>query len=147
RRSWLDCLSNAPNGRIDLHPDFAVAAGTLPDPAVLYTHRAELSSKLSSETPLEQIASFTTVAVLGARPRRVGFLPKLPWRVNLRERFLVANRVLGDTSAGAMAPFVEGLCDLLRAGEADWLFFDDLEVGSALWDLLAASKNTPGVAV
>jgi hypothetical protein len=137
-RSWLDCLMHAPNGEIDLHPDFAIAENELCDPPLVYTRR--VGSK--SEPP-----SFASLAVLGARNRHLPLLPGLPWRVSLRERYLLADQVAGDNSIEALSGFMEGVRQVLRTGVADWVYFDDVEVDSPLWKLLADSNHAPGVAV
>lgn len=137
-RSWLDFLVHAPNGEIDLHPDFAVAEYELGEPPLVYTRRVG---------PKSDPPSFASLAVLGARTRRFPLLPGIPWRVSLRERYLLADQVAGDNSIEALSAFVEGVGQVLRAGVADWVFFDDVEVDSPLWKLLADSNQAPGVAV
>ncbi len=60
---------------------------------------------------------------------------------------MLADQVLGDCSIEAMSPFVEAVCQVLRSGEADQVFFEDVEVGSPLWRLLAELNGARGIAV
>lgn len=137
-RRWLDCLLKSPNGCVHLHPDLTIPAGKDADAPLVYTRRTGLFS---------EAAPFTSLAVLGSRNRRINIVPKIPLRVSIRERYLMADQVLGENSTDALAPFLNAVCQVLRAGEADWIFFDDVEVGSPLWNRLAELDRAPGVAV
>lgn len=139
RGRWLECLTNSKNGRLYLHPDLVLSADSLANPPLVYTWRPEPDS--------DPTGSFTSLAVLNARTRRMQPLPGIPWRVKLRERYLLAHQVAGDNSVEALTPFVDAIRKLLRSGETDSVFFDDLEVDSVLWKLLAQLKDDPQVAV
>ncbi len=39
--SWLDCLRNASDGTVLLHPDIAVPTPAADDPPLIYTYQAE----------------------------------------------------------------------------------------------------------
>jgi hypothetical protein len=141
QRRWLDCLVNSPDGRIHLHPELAVSNGEAADAPLVYTRRAEPSLESSLDSPFESLA------VLGGRTRRVQIIPRVPIRVSLRERFLLADQIVGDNSLEAIKYFLNAVCQVLNSGEADWFSFDDVEVGTPLWNLLAELDHAPGVAV
>jgi CelD/BcsL family acetyltransferase involved in cellulose biosynthesis len=139
RRRWLDGLTNSLNGTIYLHPDLVLPLGNPQGNPLVYTWRAETDA--DSGSPI------ASLAVLAARSRRIQPLPGIPWRVHLRERYLVGNQVAGENSIESMTPFVEGVRQLVRSGEADSVFFADLEVDSGLWNLLGGLKSDPDLAV
>lgn len=138
-QSWRHLLTKAPDGRIDLHPEFVVPVGESADAPLLYTWRAEPDS--NPESP------FASLAILRPQTQRVAPLPGLPWRVPLRKHYLLADLIAGNKSVEALKPLVEGMAQLLRSGESDWIVLEEVEVGSVFESLLNELNSDPNVAV
>jgi hypothetical protein len=122
---------------IYLHPDLVLNTGSsLTAPPWLYVHRTPDSAGGRR---------FDAIAALAAKTRLVRLIPGLPGTIRLRERKLIFNQVLGGEDPESLRALIRQLTMACANGDADCLFFEDVEVGSTLWDALADAKEQPGV--
>jgi hypothetical protein len=141
RRCWLECTKRTPAVSAYLHPDLVSgtpgANGAVP---ILYTrwgHEGGEPDRLDC------------LAALVQKNIRVRLFPGLPWDVSLRGYRLVGNELLGDNSDVAVNLLVRELMLWLvgQRRENDCVLFEDLEVGSSLWNVLHQSAMGDRVAV
>jgi hypothetical protein len=139
RQGWLDCLTNDPVGSIYLHPESALSADvngrSVP---VVYTCWA------GERGEPEALAS---VAVLVAKKLGVRFLPGVPWKRRLRTLRVVGNQLLGDNDIDAATTFLDTLVQFLRSGRTSYIYFEDIDVASPMWQALENVAARGGAAL
>jgi hypothetical protein len=126
--AWMDCLHRDPSATIYHHPQIALAPSADPTPDVF----ADWSD-----------GATRSLAILARRPYNVRLLPGLG-RATLRGRKLVASHMLGDNSPESLERFTASVEKFLRDGDAECVYFEDVEVNSALWNAIqkAAAGRT-----
>jgi hypothetical protein len=127
REAWLRLLAGRPDGRIEYHPDLVAAATPAGATAMLYRE------------PVNGAGG----ALAALIPKRVRLVRAGPagQLLSLSGYRLVADAVLGADDGASLGRFFDEAIELLDAGRADCLFFDDLEVGSAMWSALEALER------
>jgi hypothetical protein len=129
RAAWIRLLEGRPDSRVEYHPDLVVAATPAGATAMVYAEGA------SGAVGVRALAALIPKRV---RVVRTSYVEKL---LSLSGYRLVADAVLGADDPAALARFFDEAVELLDAGRADCLYFDDLEVGSAMWETLLALER------
>jgi CelD/BcsL family acetyltransferase involved in cellulose biosynthesis len=124
REAWLRLLATSPDSRVEFHPDLVLAATPAGTTAMVY-------SEGGNGTP-----DVRALAALIPKRVRVVRARYLAEPLSLSGYRLVADGVLGADSGDALGRFFDEATQLLDSGKADCLYFDDLEVGSAMWQAL-----------
>jgi hypothetical protein len=143
RAAWLRLLQSRPDSRIEYHPDLVQAVTPAGTTAIIYSDSGG-DTRGDNGGPGRRAAGGSDVRALTALiPKRVRVV-----RASYVDRFLslsgyrlVADSVLGADDAPGLARFFDEAVELLDAGRADCLYFDDLEVGSAMWSALEALER------
>jgi CelD/BcsL family acetyltransferase involved in cellulose biosynthesis len=122
RAAWVRCLETDPASSVYAHPDLVLRRQALPGSApAVYLRRRKDSGELA--------------AVAGLAPRTVRFrvAPGLPLRIAARGYRVLGSTCAGDHGAQGTGEFVGAMVGLLAGGGADCVSFDELQVGSPLW--------------
>lgn len=125
REAWLGLLGRRPDSRIEYHPDLVLAATPAGSTAIVYSEQTNGAA---------EVQALTALIPKQVRVVRANYVDRL---LSLDGYRLVADAVLGADSSAALGPFFDEAVALLDAGKADCLYFDDLEVGCAMWQALA----------
>jgi hypothetical protein len=135
---WRQRSSADKAAGIYLHPEMlSWAEGDGTAPIAIYTGGAN-----GSET-----RSFTSLAVLSPKRLKIPLVPGTPWEMDLTGLRLLEDRLLGDDGEPAMVEFVETLAGMLRAGEADFVLFQDVDAHAPLRKVLKRSGGRLGASL
>ena len=127
RAAWLRLFEERPDSRIEVHPDLVAAVTPAGGTAMLYSDGGAELRALAALVPKR-------VRVV----RGASYADRL---LSLSGYRLVADAVLGADDPAGLGRFFDEAVDLLDGGRADCLYFDDLEVGSAMWSALEALER------
>lgn len=122
-REWRELFARFPRSNIYLHPDVAIAS--LQAPPTVLGHRVRTPNGAGLD------------AALVLAPRRLklggGHAGKMLALSGLR---VVGETILGDPPPSVTWELVSEAIARLRAGAGDYLLFEDVEIGSPLWEQL-----------
>ena len=129
RQAWLSLLERRPDSRVEYHPDLVLAATPAGGKAMIYSEGGNGSPG---------VQALTALIPKQVRVVRASYVDRL---LALSGYRLVADAVLGAESGASLSRFFDEAVELLDSGKADCLYFDDLEVGSAMWNALEALER------
>lgn len=129
RAAWVRLLDDRPDGRIECHPDLVAAA--TPAGATAFVYRA-------GDDGLPDVTALAALIPKRVRVVRANYVDQL---LSLSGYRLAADRVVGAEGGPALTRFLDEAIELIDSGEADCLYFDDLEVDSEMWRALEALER------
>jgi hypothetical protein len=129
-QDWLRWVTQGPASTVYLHPALVLAAARESAAPLVYVRRT--GTQAWTEQP-------ACLAALAPKTRHVHVVPGLPLRLSLHGRCLIGNQLLGDEGEISADVFARDLAQwLCSAGsDCDFVFFEDIEDQSPLWQALA----------
>jgi hypothetical protein len=130
-QGWRECAARGSFGSIYLQPDVFLATAQDRRPLV-YLRPA------GDGTP----GGFDCLAAFKPKALHLARKAVLPWLFSLQGVYLVGNQLLGNSEPVAASSFLEDLLLWLnsRQSKVQFVYFDDLETGSPLWNALDAAR-------
>ncbi|GAB4526608.1 MAG: hypothetical protein Tsb0020_44320 [Haliangiales bacterium] len=131
RSTWIELMERSPERSLELHPELVGLSQQAALPPLVYADRKG--------------GALHTLGVLDGKAMSALSPPQLSWLGRLQGYRLAGHELAGALDRESADRFVSAVIDQLGGQLGDFVFFEDIDVGTPLWDAVMARRAEPRV--